>query len=281
MYGDVLRYDWDFGDGESLDDGGPTPSHTYGAQGDYTATVVVTDGDASDGDYTIASIDAANLPPTADAGGPYSGLAGQDILFDGTGSDDAEGPIALYEWDFGDGTAGSGATPSHAYATDGSYTVTLRVTDGGGSADTDTAQVSVAVGNEIPIADAGVGIIGKVGGVFTFNGSNSVDPDGMIVSYDWDFGDGNSALRSPTTIKRRIPIPRRSPSTRPTSCRLRMPAGRIRVPSARRSFSTARPPPMTAPSSSTTGTSVTAILVSTPVLRPATPTRRTAATMCP
>jgi PKD repeat protein len=96
--GDVLRYDWDFGDGESLDDGGPTPSHTYGAQGDYTATVVVTDGDASDGDYTIASIDAANLPPTADAGGPYSGLAGQDILFDGTGSDDAEGPIALYEW---------------------------------------------------------------------------------------------------------------------------------------------------------------------------------------
>ena len=42
--------------------------------------------------------------------------------FDGRGSTDPEGPIASYSWDFGDGTTGSGAQPSHTYATAGDYT---------------------------------------------------------------------------------------------------------------------------------------------------------------
>ena len=40
--GGITRYDWDFGDGTTLADGGPTPSHTYSAAGTYTATVTVT-----------------------------------------------------------------------------------------------------------------------------------------------------------------------------------------------------------------------------------------------
>jgi PKD repeat protein len=41
----VRRYDWDFGDGTTLVDGGPTPSHTYRAPGTYQVRVTVTDGE--------------------------------------------------------------------------------------------------------------------------------------------------------------------------------------------------------------------------------------------
>jgi PKD repeat protein len=49
--------------------------------------------------------------------------------FDGTGSSSPDGHIVSYAWDFGDGTFGTGATPSHAYSAPGPVTVTLTVTD--------------------------------------------------------------------------------------------------------------------------------------------------------
>lgn len=69
------------------------------------------------------------FPPICDAGGPYAGEAGVEIQFDGTGSYDVDGSIVAYEWDFGDGTMGYGPTPTHTYAEDGEYLVTLCVTD--------------------------------------------------------------------------------------------------------------------------------------------------------
>ena len=75
---------------------------------------------------------AANVPPVADANGPYTGTAGQPVSFDGTGSSDPDGTIASYAWTFGDGNNGTGATPNHTYASAGTYTVTLTVTDDGG-----------------------------------------------------------------------------------------------------------------------------------------------------
>jgi len=49
--------------------------------------------------------------------------------FDGSASTDPDGSISSYAWDFGDGTNGTGVSPSHVYATAGSYTVGLTVTD--------------------------------------------------------------------------------------------------------------------------------------------------------
>jgi hypothetical protein len=68
-------------------------------------------------------------PPICDAGGPYVGDAGVPVQFDGTGSFDTDGTIVSYEWDFGDGSTGTGPTPVHTYAEDGEYVVTLCVTD--------------------------------------------------------------------------------------------------------------------------------------------------------
>jgi PKD repeat protein len=66
--------------------------------------------------------------------------------FDGSGSYDPDGSIASYAWDFGDGSTGSGATTSHTYAADGTYTVVLTVTDNEGAAGTDTQDVTVGGG---------------------------------------------------------------------------------------------------------------------------------------
>lgn len=55
--------------------------------------------------------------------------------FDGSGSSDLDGTIVSHAWDFGDTNAGSGPTPSHTYAADGNYLVTLTVTDDDGATD--------------------------------------------------------------------------------------------------------------------------------------------------
>jgi len=85
-----------------------------------------------------------NAVPTASPGGPYSGLTGTAISFNGSGSRDSDGSIASYRWDWGDGAAAeSGATPSHTYASSGTYTVRLTVTDNGGATGTATTTASV------------------------------------------------------------------------------------------------------------------------------------------
>ncbi len=58
---------------------------------------------------------AANRAPTADPGGPYDGTVGAAVTFDGSESMDPDGTIVAYDWYFGDGSMGSGPTPSHAY----------------------------------------------------------------------------------------------------------------------------------------------------------------------
>ncbi len=67
--------------------------------------------------------------PFAVPGGPYDGLAGQPVQFDGSGSSDDEGHALTYEWDFDDGGTSTLAMPTHTYSAAGTYTVTLRVCD--------------------------------------------------------------------------------------------------------------------------------------------------------
>jgi len=127
--GSITSYAWTFGDGGT--GSGPTPSHTYTAAGNYTATLTVTDncGATSTCEASVTITLPDNQPPVCDAGGPYAGPANSPIQFDGTGSSDPDGTITLYEWDFGDGATGSGPTPTHSYTANGLYTVTLCVTD--------------------------------------------------------------------------------------------------------------------------------------------------------
>src|SRR5437879_3185819 len=86
-------------------------------------------------------------PPPAAPGGPYSGPEGTAVIFDGSGSSDPGGSTLTYAWTFGDGTNGTGVKPTHTYASFGSYTVSLTVTNARGTASapaTTTATIAKA-----------------------------------------------------------------------------------------------------------------------------------------
>jgi subtilisin family serine protease len=125
---------------------------------------------------------AGNIPPVADAGGPYSGDEGTAITFDGTGSSDADGDALTYNWDFGDGATGTGATPSHTYPTAGSYTATLTVSDG---IDSDQATASVTVNStsgDQPMISAISLSTRKTGPWHRVSGSVSITSNGQALS---------------------------------------------------------------------------------------------------
>jgi parallel beta-helix repeat protein len=67
--------------------------------------------------------------PFALTGGSYRGYVLEEIKFNGSRSFDLDGSISGYVWDFGDGTTENGSTPTHVYHSNGTYTVTLTVTD--------------------------------------------------------------------------------------------------------------------------------------------------------
>jgi alpha-tubulin suppressor-like RCC1 family protein len=82
-----------------------------------------------------------NQNPTAAFTSACTQLA---CTFDASGSSDPDGQVTSYAWDFGDTTSGTGVTPPHTYAADGTYQVTLTVTDNDGGTGTVTHAVTVA-----------------------------------------------------------------------------------------------------------------------------------------
>ncbi len=139
--------------------------------------------------FTIGS--GGNIPPTAAIGTPVD-CTFLDCNFDGSGSSDSGGgSIISYAWDFGDGNSSAAQNPSHSFTLEGTYDVSLTVTDNDGATDTDVQSVTVDDGvNNAP--SALITLINCTGLSCNYDGSGSSDSDGSITSYDWDFGDGNN-----------------------------------------------------------------------------------------
>ena len=131
-----LSYEWEFGDGRTAT--GLTPSHVYNQPGTYTVTFTARNeaGTARDS----ISVDVL-APPRILAlnATPNPASTGERVRF----SSEVEGtaPITL-EWDFGDGTTGTGRSPAHTYDAPGEYTVRLTASNEAGTA-TDSLTLQV------------------------------------------------------------------------------------------------------------------------------------------
>lgn len=108
--------------------------------------------------------------------------------FDGSGSSDSDGSIASYAWDFGDGASGSGVNASHTYSAEGTYSVTLVVTDNQGATGRASANVTVTETGDVPPTAAFTYSADRLNVVFDASASSS--ENGAITSYEWDLGDG-------------------------------------------------------------------------------------------
>ncbi len=171
--------------------------------GNFSCTVSLTSGSntisitARDrgGNQATQSLQIAydpNAEPVARIGGPYSGDAQRAIAFDGSRSSDPDGATLSFAWEFGDGSTGTGAVASHAFASPGTYTVRLTVTDADGASNSATTTAQIGAANRAPTASAGGPYTSDVGTVVTFDASASSDPDNDVLGYAWTFGDGSS-----------------------------------------------------------------------------------------
>jgi PKD repeat protein len=188
--GTIVSYAWDFGDGSS--GSGITANYNYPADGTYLVTLTVTDDAGASASVShsvsVTSATTTNQLPVADFTFSCTELA---CSFDATSSIDPDGSIVSFAWDFGDGTTATGSTAPHAYAADGSYTVTLTVTDSAGAIDSVSQVVSVAATvNQAPTASFTFACTDLA---CNFDGASSSDPDGSIAGYAWNFGDGATA----------------------------------------------------------------------------------------
>ena len=200
--GRIVSYTWDFGDGSSpTTSASPTVSHTYANTGTYRVTLRVED---NDGLVSQISKDVRVFAPPVAAFtySPSNPLSTKPIAFDGSGSSDPDGTIVGFAWDFGDGTRATGATTSHAYSVEGSYVVTLTVTDSDGLTGSATRTLQVARYDPKPPSAAFTFVpkVPRVGQTISFDASGTSDPDANIASYRWDFGDGTPVVTLATPL---------------------------------------------------------------------------------
>lgn len=127
--GDPLTYSWDFGDGNT--GSGVTFTHTYTTPGQFIVVLTVSDGQVSSQTSIGILVDSPNTAPLlAFSANPTTGTAPLVVDFDASNTIDLEDDPLTFNWTFGDGTTGSGATITHTFENVGVYTVALAVSDG-------------------------------------------------------------------------------------------------------------------------------------------------------
>lgn len=187
--GDTLSYQWDFGDGGTA--AGPVAEHSYAAGGVYPVILTVDDGLGLDNSRDSASLVVRiNQPPLAHAGADRTVCAGDAVVFNGAGSADPEDALLKHQWQVGERIRLDGVSPAQVFKSGGVYPVELTVDDGSGlecGISRDQMVLRVA---ESPVARAGDDMRACANSEIRFDGSASVDADGLVNAYVWDFGDG-------------------------------------------------------------------------------------------
>lgn len=106
---------------------------------------------SSEPTVTIGPEETVPPPPTADfTWSPSEPKAGEIVTFNASASTPGAGTIVSYEWNFGDENTGTGGVAVHTYSTQGTYTVSLKVTNSQGQSGTKEEQVQVAPPRPLP-----------------------------------------------------------------------------------------------------------------------------------
>lgn len=191
----INKYEWDFENDGVVDAEGQKTSYTYPAKGWYYAVLKVTDN-LGESDTDVCVINVLNRAPTASFTYSPSSPTVQDEIHLVDTSEDEDGTITSWGWDFGDGGTSTEQNPAHQYADKGNYTVSLTVTDNDDAKNTITKKVTIY--NLEPTADFTHSPTSPTVDEDVQFTDESTDPEGKLVSCLWDFGDGyTSTVESP------------------------------------------------------------------------------------
>jgi len=205
--GTINGFFFDFGDGQTS---GWTASsfvtHVFASSGVYAARLRVNSTDGKQSEWAIQSIYVDAWPPSAVlTATPTRTATFEQVGFSGADSNDLDGSVVAYRFDFGDGVD-SGWVPSagatHQYVLDGAYSARLKVRDDDGLESQWSSAVRVDVANRPPTASllASADSV-ELGTSVSFDAAGSADLDGGIAAYYFDFGDGvNSGWRDGPSI---------------------------------------------------------------------------------
>lgn len=215
--GGIVEYAWDV-DGDGLFDFvGPdqvrVPFDTSMGSGIYQCLLRITAGNGGVA-FQVFDVEVTDVTPICNVGGPYAGVEGEVIAFDGSASAAADpgDPIAAFAWDFGDGLfpqRGAGLDrPNHIFEDSGDYTVTLRVEDSDSVSEPCSAQVRVADVRPVveDVIAFGADALQEGDEVFFSSGAtrpgSGSDP---ITQFCWLFSQGaqpecGNALRAPSHV---------------------------------------------------------------------------------
>jgi serine protease len=143
--GTISAHSWTFGDGSTST--ATSPSHTYAAAGTYNVTETVTDSVSG---ATNAKTISVTVTAPSTGGTPTAAFSVSTNGLTATFTDsstDTGGTISAHSWTFGDGSTSTATSPSHTYASAGTYSVTETVTDSAnGKTSSATKSVTVAGG---------------------------------------------------------------------------------------------------------------------------------------
>ncbi len=188
--GTISSWHWDFGNGDTSNIADPI--YTYSSAGNYTVTLTTTANNGCSDAITIP-FEISVLPVAAfstQAGCSETNLAFTDM------STISSGSIAAWKWEFGNGDTSVQSNPIYSYTSGGNYLITLTVTSDKGCSDNDSQNLLVT---DRPL--------GKYLATNTCVGQNvqfsdqTVVSGTSIISYEWDFGDGDtSSALNPTHL---------------------------------------------------------------------------------
>ncbi len=216
---DLINYDLMFGDGQKEGTDISTPGHIYNLSTSHTyqfdeettngstqwelfyVNLWVNDTHTGSVTYQIV-LNVTNEIPTADANGPYYGDEGENIQFY-SGSSDPDNDDIFFYWTFGDGGSSTDENPIHYYSDNGTYNVTLNVTDGHGNYSLDYTFVVVNDTDPNPVISYSWSSPGQYPNeretvIFDAGSSTPGSPTDTIQNYTWNLGDGT--IKYGTTV---------------------------------------------------------------------------------
>jgi hypothetical protein len=165
--------------------------------GEHEITLSVTDDHGHKVSTTIdVRIKLDDLPVPELSANKALILKNEKVTLDGSKSSDAQGPLSQYFYDFGDGQNSGWASSSqstHQYKISGTFSATLKVKDGKGQVSIVSAPVNITVGERPTAALVTDLTLQTIKKPIVFDASSSSDPEGTIVSYYYDFGDGTNS----------------------------------------------------------------------------------------